>query len=73
MNEHLELVIDMWTAFEDEFPVKKRLQLAERYLQVLENNGIDCTEITELPGNNKYIDKAMEIMYPLEHDDEDYD
>ena len=74
-SEYLELVVDLWALFETNIPAKSKVQVAEQYLKVLEDNGIYVEEMHDFCGHNKHLDKAMEILYPIERDEEldDYD
>lgn len=59
-----ELLVSIWSTFEDYIPGKQRMQAAEQYIRALEEFGIYADELTEVHGHSKYLDKAINDAYP---------
>ena len=65
----LEQAVDVWNLFK-EYVDKKQVELvAEKYVDLLADHGIDDQQMKELIGNDNHLDEA--IGYYLDEDEQD--
>lgn len=66
MTEHQ--IVDMWVLFREYMDPKVVEVAAERYIDLLVENGVPDKLIKQLVGHDEYLDEA--ILYYLDEDDE---
>jgi len=64
-------IIDIWVLFREYVEPKVVELAAERYIDLLVENGVSDKLIKQLVGHDDYLDDA--IVYYLDEDDEDED
>ena len=65
----LEQAVDVWNLFK-EYVDKKQVELvAEKYVDLLADHGVDDQQMKELLGNDNHLDEA--IGYYLDEDEQD--
>ena len=65
----LEQAVDVWNLFK-EYVDKKQVDLvAEKYVDLLADHGVDDQQMKELLGNDNHLDEA--IGYYLDEDEQD--
>lgn len=65
----LEQAVDVWNLFK-EYVDKKQVELvAEKYVDLLADHGVDDQQMKELLGNDNHLDEA--ISYYLGEDEQD--
>lgn len=65
----LEQAVDVWNLFK-EYVDKKQVELvAEKYVDLLADHGVDDQQMKELLGNDNHLDEA--ISYYLDEDEQD--
>ncbi len=64
-------IIDIWVLFREYMEPKVVELAAERYIDLLVENGVSDKLIKQLVGHDDYLDDA--IVYYLEEDEEDDD
>jgi hypothetical protein len=64
-------IIDIWVLFREYVEPKVVELAAERYIDLLVENGVSDKLIKQLVGHDDYLDDA--IVYYLDEDDEDDD
>lgn len=70
-----ELVLEIWESFKDYIPVKERFAVCYRYIEILEDNGVNLEDLSSVQGEDKYIDKIIKEKYPsdvADFDEDDY-
>lgn len=68
------MLIDMWNLIKSYVPVKDRSIVAEKFVNISMDNGIEDEELKELMGHDDELDEAITHNFDLEKDDmEDYD
>ena len=68
------MLIDMWNLIKSYVPVKDRSIVAEKFVNISMDNGIEDEELKELMGHDDELDEAITYNLDLEKDDmEDYD
>lgn len=63
-----ELVLELWESFKDYIPIKERFAVCYRYIEILEDNGINLEDLSSVHGEDKYIDKIIKEKYPPDVD-----
>lgn len=71
MND--ELIIEIWSIFKEFVPNKNRKEMAETFLQTLIDYNIDIENMDDLHGQDAYLDKAFEVIFSNEEDEEEYE
>jgi len=65
----LEQAVDVWNLFK-EYVDKKQVEIvAEKYVDLLADHGVDDQQMKELLGNDNHLDEA--IGYYLDEDEQD--
>ena len=71
MNE--EQIVDIWTLFK-EYVDKKQIDLiAEKYVDLLADYGVDDPVFKESLGTDSALDSAITYYLDLDNEDEDWD
>lgn len=75
MSTHSELVLELWETVKEATPTAKREDTAHKILKILDNYGIDLSEVgAELEGEDAMLDRALsEYYYKDDDSDEDDD
>ena len=70
MNE--QLIVDNWILFKDHVDKKQLSLVAEEYLELLADYGVEDQTLKNVVGNCDYLDKAI-LYYFDDHADDDSD
>jgi hypothetical protein len=65
-----ELLLEIWDLVRENITPNKREAVAEALLNIFENYGESPADMDDLEGSDKYIDKALNTLYPEDEDDE---
>lgn len=65
-----EFLLEIWDLLRENSPPAKREALAEALLNIFENYAESPAEMDDLEGSDKYIDKALDTLYPEDNDDD---
>ena len=71
-QNEIRLLLDLWTLIKDLLPAQKRETVAEQFLQIFEDNGYDLEHAPEITDEDPYLNKAYNLLYDTEEDEEDY-
>lgn len=63
------LYIEIWSLFKTYVDSKLAYEVAERYVTLLEDNGLSVSDFEELLGSEKVLDKAIN-NHLAEHDED---
>jgi hypothetical protein len=72
MDINSSLALDIWTLFRDDVPASKKEDLADRYLELLEEYGLDTSDLLEIEGEDRYLDAAI-VARQEEHEEYEED
>ena len=68
-----EIVFEIWEAFKPVVPAKEKLEAAERLIKILDDNGFQKDDISDMVENDKILETAFDRYYVDEDEDEDED
>lgn len=68
-----EIVFEIWEAFKPVVPAKEKLESAERLIKILDDNGFQKEDISDMVENDKILETAFDRYYVDEDEDEDVD
>ena len=71
MNE--DQIADIWTMFKEYLDKKQIDVIAEKYVDLLADYGVDDQVFKEAIGHDRVLDEAISYYLDLDNVDEDYD
>ena len=66
------MLIDVWGLIKSYVPVKDKSVVAEKFVDIAMDNGIEDEELKELLGHDDDLDEAIKYNLDIE-EDEDYE
>jgi len=66
------MLIDVWSLIKSYVPAKDKSVVAEKFVDIAMDNGIEDEELKELLGNDDDLDEAIKYNLDIE-EDEDYE
>jgi len=67
-----QMLIDVWSLIKSYVPAKDKSVVAEKFVDIAMDNGIEDEELKELLGNDDDLDEAIKYNLDIE-EDEDYE
>ena len=68
----IQMLIDVWGLIKSYVPVKDKSVVAEKFVDIAMDNGIEDHELKELIGHDDDLDEAIRYNLDIE-EDEDYE
>ena len=65
------MLIDVWNLIKSYVPAKDRSIVAEKFVDIAMDNGIEDNDLQEMVGHDDDLDEA--IKYNLDTDEDDYE
>lgn len=68
-----ELILEVWDQVKDFIPVKERQAIAFSFIEKFEDYGFDVDHLSNIEGEDRYLDKVFAekaVQYNLDLDDE---
>jgi molecular chaperone GrpE (heat shock protein) len=70
----VEVILELWDSVKDFIPAKSRTEVAENFLSVLANYGVDPKELGIIAEEDPNLHNAYETLFAADvNDDDDYD
>lgn len=70
-NMETQMLIDVWNLIKSYVPAKDRSIVAEKFVDIAMDNGIEDNDLQEMVGHDDDLDEA--IKYNLDTDEDDYE
>ena len=67
-----QMLTDLWNLMKAYVPAKDKSIVAEKFVDICMDNGIEDDEIKELLGHDDELDEAIQYNLDVEDEDEDY-
>lgn len=71
MNE--DQIVDVWNLFKHYLDKKQIDVIAEKFVDLLADYGVDDITLKEILGNDKDLDTAISYYLDLDNNDDDYE
>jgi len=66
------MLTDLWNLMKAYVPAQDKSIVAEKFVDICMDNGIEDDEIKELLGHDDELDEAIQYNLDIEDEDEDY-
>lgn len=66
-----QMLIDVWSLVKAYVPSKDKGIVANKFVDIISDNGVDEEELRELMGHDDELDEAIKLM--IDEDEEEYE